>query len=416
MITPAEITPEQKKMLCGRRDMLLDALKNNCALFEQYPGTPLLKAGDIYNGIWLEHNQDCYFLARYLPETAWASQDVFLRYQREDGLLPFAFMLDPQGELGKVCYNHIQSVWSFARSAMEIAKITNRPEEDLMRIYRAAEKYDRYLSTFRNRSKTGLVEMYCEWDTGHDNDPRVTDGGIPHTCPDGDAGNMPDLPVMPILSVDLSAMLYGSRIAMAELAAALGMDKEQHFWEDAALQLKELIYQYLYDPEDDFFYDRSPQGFRKYRTEHITRLFLNKVIDQEHFDRIWERYFSHPGKEFLPEFPFPSVSVDDEHFIGGMQKNSWGGNSQAPTTLRAFLWMDHYNRSKDLDAVLTRWLKAFAEHPESDFQQEIDPFSGAPVGNGKNFTPTLLVHLMAMQRLNWLEKDNCRPAETIYHP
>ena len=203
---------------------------------------------------------------------------------------------------------------------------------------------------------------------------------------------------------------------MAELAAALGMDKEQHFWEDAALQLKELIYQYLYDPEDDFFYDRSPQGFRKYRTEHITRLFLNKVIDQEHFDRIWERYFSHPGKEFLPEFPFPSVSVDDEHFIGGMQKNSWGGNSQAPTTLRAFLWMDHYNRSKDLDAVLTRWLKAFAEHPESDFQQEIDPFSGAPVGNGKNFTPTLLVHLMAMQRLNWLEKDNCRPAETIYHP
>ena len=413
MVVSAKISEAQKSMLCGRKNMLLDALRNNAALFEQYSGVPLLKAGDIYNGIWLEHNQDCYFIARYMPEIAWASQDVFIQHQREDGLLPFAFMLHPQEEHERVCFSHIQSVWPFARSAMEIAKITNRPESDFIRIYRAAEKYDHYLSTSRNRAKTGLVEMYCEWDTGHDNDPRVMDGGIPHTCPGFDAGNMPDLPVMPILSVDLSAMLYGNRIAMAELADILGMSAEKKKWEDAAQQLKELIYQYLYDPEDEFFYDRSPQGFRKYRTEHITRLFLNKVVEQEQFDRIWKRYFSTPGKEFLPNFPFPSVSVNDERFVGGMLKNSWGGNTQAPTTLRAFLWMDHYNRSAELDAVLSCWLKAFAEYPQSDFPQEIDPFSGAPVGAGKNFTPTLLVHLMAMQRLKWFEKEDCQPAETI---
>ena len=94
MIVPAEVSEAQKLMLSGRKDMLFDAIKNNAAFFEQYPGVPLLKAGDIYNGIWLEHNQDCYFVARYMPEIAWASQDVFIRYQREDGLLPFA--LAPQ--------------------------------------------------------------------------------------------------------------------------------------------------------------------------------------------------------------------------------------------------------------------------------------------------------------------------------
>ena len=54
------------------------------------------------------------------------------------------------------------------------------------------------------------MEMYCEWGTGHDNDRRVTDGGIPETCPGNDAANMPDLEVMPILSVDLSCMRYGN--------------------------------------------------------------------------------------------------------------------------------------------------------------------------------------------------------------
>ncbi|MDD3154599.1 MAG: hypothetical protein PHS41_07005, partial [Victivallaceae bacterium] len=61
MVAPAKISEAQKSMLCGRKNILLDAIRNNAALFEQYPGVPLLKAGDIYNGIWLEHNQDCYF-------------------------------------------------------------------------------------------------------------------------------------------------------------------------------------------------------------------------------------------------------------------------------------------------------------------------------------------------------------------
>lgn len=389
-------------LLCGRKDMLLKKLQSNCALFEQYPETPLLKAGDIYNGIWLEHNQDWYFAAGYLPEIAWASADVFLRYQREDGLFPFGLMLHPQDSHERAGYSQIQSVWSFVKSALEIAVMTNRPESDLQRIFEAGEKYDKYLSTYRNRAKTGLVEMFCEYDTGHDNDPRVTDDDIPHWCPGKDAGNMPDIPVMPVLSVDLSAMLYGHRTAMAELADALGKKQKKQYFLDQAEMLKQQIYRYLYDPEDDFFYDRSPQGLRKYRTEHITRLFLNHVLDQEHFDRIYDRYFTTPDKGFLPPYPFPSVAVDDPHFIGGMKKNSWGGNSQAPTSLRAFLWMDHYKRSNELDAICSCWLKAFAEHPESDFQQEIDPFTGSPVGDGKDFTPTLLLHLLAMQRLKWI--------------
>lgn len=401
MIAPSTFSESEKKVLLDKKAEIVQALRDNCLPFPQYPGVPLLKAGDIYHGIWLEHNQDNLFFADYNQESAWASQDVFMRYQRKDGLLPFAFFLNDQNAENSVCYQHVQSVWPFARSAIEIARKTNRPESDFERIYQAGARYDEWFANYRNRAGTGLAEMYCEYDTGHDNDPRVTDDGIPHSCPGNDAVNMPDLPIMPVLSVDLSAMLYGARIALSELSELLGKKREAAKWRNKAETLRLAIRNYLYDPADGFYYDRDTRGFRKYRTEHVTRLFLNRVLDREEFDSVYDRHFSTPGKEFNPAFPIPSVSIDDPNFDRRCPKNSWGSNTQAPTTLRAILWMDHYNRSDDLTGLLSRWLRAICDHPETTFQQEINPFTGAPVGEGVNFTPTLLVFLEAIKRLGW---------------
>ena len=101
-----------------------------------------------------------------------------------------------------------------------------------------------------------------------------------------------------------------------------------------------------------------------------------------------------PGREFLPPYPLPSVSIDDPSFRHGV-RNCWGGNTQALTSLRALFWMGDYHRENDREALLLRWMKAFEEHPESTFQQELDPFTGAPVGDGVNYTPTLLLFLEA---------------------
>ena len=401
MIAPSTFNESEKRVLLNRKSEIVQALLDNCQLFPQYAGVPLLKAGDIYHGIWLEHNQDNLFLADYNPESAWASQDVFMRYQRKDGLLPFAIFLRDRNSEDSICYQHVQSVWPFTRSAIEIARKTNRPESDFERIYQAGVRYDEWFGKYRNRAGTGLVEMYCEYDTGHDNDPRVTDDGIPHSCPGNDAVNMPDLPIMPVLSVDLSAMLYGARIALSELSELLGRKKEAARWRDKAETIRLAIRNNLYDPADEFYYDRDTRGFRKYRTEHVTRLFLNRVLNQEEFDSVYDRYFGTPGREFNPAFPIPSVSVDDPNFDRRCPKNSWGSNTQAPTTLRAILWMDHYNRSGDLTGLLSRWLRAICDHPETTFQQEINPFTGAPVGEGLNFSPTLLVFLEAIKRLGF---------------
>ena len=391
MIQAEEFSETEKNRIRDNADNVKNRFLGNLRTFKTAPDIPLLLVGDVYNGIWLEHNQDNLFLAEYAPESAWASQKFFMDHQREDGLIMFAAPYEKSSHhKDDFLYWHIQCVYSFARCALEIADRTGRPEADYDAIYRSGSRYDDWFTTYRNRLGTGLAEMYCEWDTGHDNDPRVTDGGIPHTCPGQDAVNMPELPIMPILSVDLSAMLYGNRCALAELAERLGKPDEAASWREKAFRLKQAIRKWLYDPEDDFYYDRDRNGFRKYRTEHITRLFLNRVLDQNEFDSIYARYFETEGQEFLPPFPFPAVSVSDPHFDRNCPKNSWASNSQATTTERAILWMDHYNRGKDLTGLLSRWMRSFLRD-DNRFQQEINPFTGAPDGSSENYSPSLIL-------------------------
>ncbi|NMA20923.1 MAG: hypothetical protein GX927_10135 [Lentisphaerae bacterium] len=401
-------TDTEIKHVLSQVDTIREALLGNCHTFADFPEGPVLKVGDGYPGIWLEHNQDNVFLADFAPEIAWRSQKMFMHFQLEDGLLPYMVAVKPLDKcIGypdrkSVGYWHVQTVYPFARCALEIAKKTNRPREDYQQIYQAGSAYDAWFGKFRDTLKTGLVEMFCEYDTGHDKDPRVTDGGIPGTCPDLDARKMPDLPVLPIVSVDLSAALYGGRMALADIAEILGQAEEAAAWRKKAEKTRQTIKELLYDPEDDFYYDWNKQGFRKYRTEHITRLFLNRVLTQDEFDSIYERYFTIQGKGFCSPYPIPAVAIDDPHFDHTFPKNSWACNTQGLTTLRAILWMDHYGRSEDLTALLAHWLRAFLDHPETTYQQEIHPFTGAPIGKGVNYSPTLIIYLEAVKRLGWM--------------
>ena len=354
---------------------------------------PFLPAGAIYKGIWLEHNQDNLFITEIAPDAAWGSMDIFMRYQREDGLFPAAV----SSEKMTAGFAQLQSVYPFARCALEVARKVKRPEEDFVRIYNAASRYDNWLEKNRNHSGTGLVEMFCEFDTGHDNSPRVTDGGLPRQCPDRKAENMPDLPCMPIMAPDLSAMRYGGLAALAELAGDLGLTNEADQWKNKAGELKEAMMRWLYCPEDEFFYDRAPDGFRKYRTEHITRLFLNKVVSQELFDRIYQRYFAN-SSEFLTTYPFPSVSVSDPAFCKDFPYNCWGGNTQMLTLLRLLLFMDDYRKSKELDHILAAYLRAYLKYPQNHYAQEIHPFTGEPIGDAGEYAPAILLFMESCKR------------------
>lgn len=379
----------------------LDVLRRNVRTLACFDA-PVLTTGPGYPGIWQEHNHDSLLYADYDPETAKNSHDIFYRFQRCDGLLPAWVRYNPETLDAAPGYGQLQIVYPLSASAYEIYRKTG-DSAFLRRSYDAWIRFDAWLAAYRDTRGTGLVEMFCEYDTGHDNSPRVTDGGIPHRCPDGDAAKCPDAPCLPLLAPDLSACRYRGLRALGDMADALGLPGEARAWAKQADTLRGKIYEYCYDETDDFFYDVDRSGnFRRYRAEHIFRLFLCGVLDQADFDRIYEKHILNPNA-FATPFPFPSIAVNDPHFDGTRLSNNWGGMSQAHTALETLFWMRQYGHGEDFRGIASLWMKKWLD--TGQFTQEIHPLNGRPSPCAPDFTTSLLAFVKFAEALGYVKKQ-----------
>ena len=144
-----------------------------------------------------------------------------------------------------------------AATAWELAR-SSGDDELLDTAYRACSAWDDWLMRHRNTRGTGLIEGFCTYDTGHDNSPRWA--GIPPQCPDKDAKKYPPIPTLPRLCPDLSATVYGGRVALSAMAKAMGKTTEAGDWAEHAEELRRLILSRLYADKDAAFYDLDAQN------------------------------------------------------------------------------------------------------------------------------------------------------------
>ncbi len=373
----------------------IDGLSKNIWAVHGY-APPVLVEGSVYPGIWLEcgplegliYGQRCTDRAH---EVARANHDVFFARQRADGYFPCYIWKETTG------YSQIQMVVPIAATALETADLLG-DEAFLARAYAACSRWDNWLSTHRNTRGTGLCEAFCEADTGHDNSPRFK--GLPFLCPNDDAAICPDAGGLPYLAPDLSASVYGGRVALAKMADRLNKPAEARQWQDKADHIRQAIIKHCFDPEDECFYDVDRDGrFNKLRADAITRVLGEHVVDQPTFDRIYARYIRNE-QEFWTPYPLPSVSISDPKFIKELPRNSWGGAAQALTALRAPRWFIHYGRSDDLRHLMTQWVNACCA---SDmFAQQINPWTGEFIGKD-GYSPAMLVFVDFVQRLGLLD-------------
>ncbi len=378
----------------------LDAAAQNRRTLTCFP-RPVLTTGPGYPGIWQEHNHDSLLYADYDLETAVASHDIFYASQRADGLMPAMLRYDPVTFVSGPGYGQLQIVYPLAASAYAIWQKSG-DRAFLRRSYEACAKYDAFLVKYRDTMGTGLVEMFCEYDSGHDNSPRVTDGGIPHACPGREAKNCPESDILPIAAVDLSACRCRAMRALADMARALGDENAARDWERQADALKARIYEICYDEKDDFFYDVDKTGaFRRYRAEHIFRLFLCGVLDQADFGRIYEKHILNPASFGTP-YPFPSIAIDDPHFQGARLSNNWGGMAQAHTALETLFWMRQYGREEDFRGVASIWMKKWLD--AGVFTQEMHPVTGEISDCAPQFTTSLLAFCKFAEALGYIDR------------
>lgn len=353
---------------------------------------------DTYPGVWLEHTYDPLVWAALSGDTAPAvnQTSLFFAHQKEDGQLP-CFVW--QSQIG---YSQLQECVSFAQLCWEVYGMTG-DREYLAEAYRRCGDWDSWLSRNRMGDK-GMVQMYGGYDTGHDNSGRL-DGMKYHGNISKDAADYPtDCPVAPVIAPDLNAILYGSRMALAEMATELGLAEESEAWKNKAADIKSKLYAVCRDPEDGFFYDVDKNGqMRHCKSISITAMFCEKVFDQAEADDIFQRYFLNE-KEFGTPFPYPSVSSGDPVFEKRYSGNSWGYYSQGLTMLRTLRWMKHYGYEKELHENMEKWLSAWTESP-LPFGQELDPFTGKPSTSSAWYSSTMLFYLYSALELGYITRD-----------
>ena len=395
-------------------DRALEVLAGNVQVLPHFD-SPVLIEGASYAGIWQEcgpHESLVY--SPFRADVARNSHMTLFALQKEDGQLPAC---NKRTETG---FGQIQMVVPIAATAWELAQRT--ADDELLRTaYESCARWDGWLMRYRNTRATGLIEGFCTYDTGHDNSPRWA--GVPNRCPDRDAKISPQMPGMPRLCPDLSATVYGGRVALAAMARTLGKDADADRWMEGAEQIRKLILTKLYVPEDAAFYDLDAQGhFVRIRSDVLSRVCSEHVVDQKTFDSLWERQIHNP-KAFWAAYPLPSIALDDPAFVRPIPRNSWGGATQALTALRTPRWFEHYGKAAELSFLMGRWCDAILR--DMAFRQQMDPLTGEfTQADLPSYSPAALVMVdftwrlagvrETENRLEWNVRPRCAVSEAAH--
>lgn len=391
----------------------LDALTANVRRVPRYD-QPVLFEGSIYGGTWQEcgpHESLAYAeLAEFVKpierqpsplEVAKNTHRVFFTLQREDGQLPASV------KLSGIDWGMIQMAVPIAATAWEVSQMA-KDEAFLSEAYNACGRWDEWLRRYRDTRGTGLVEAFCTWDTGQDHSPRWA--GVSNECPDHDAKRCPTDKSVPRLCPDLSATVFGARIALSAMAAALGRKDEAQKWAEDAEHIRSLIVEKLWCEEDTSFYDVDPRGnFVRIRTvanlrvlgEHVLR--HNVQHERKMLYALWKRQLHNP-KAYWTRYPFPSIAWDDPKFVRPIPRNSWGGAAQALTALRTLRWMDHYGKAGQQRELMEQWCEAIVR--DGAFRSQMDPETGVftqPDPGG--YSPCALAFLHFAKRLRIVPSD-----------
>lgn len=396
-------TEKEKSVIKERFNMAQDRIINtNIRCFKGHK-KPVFLISDTYPGVWLEHSYDSLFLAkldkRYL-NIAKNTLCLFLDNQRGNGQLP-CYVIDkakaPNWE--SPGYSQIQECVSFTRLCYEYYEMSE--DLDFLKYsYERCVKWQGWYEKTRMPSNSGLIEMFCGYDTGHDNSCRIDGSKYKYAAKDNDAACYPeDDEILPIIAPDINSVYYGTLTALSDMANRLKLFKDAAKWKEKADFVRTKLFEICYDEKDCFFYDVDKKGKKiKHLSISITNVLSEHVVSQKTAADIINKHLLNPD-EFYTEYPFPSIAKSDIGFKRNNNGNSWNYYSQALTLLRCTRWMDFYGYSKEFDKVSEKWVRQWAFSKAIMFGQELEPLTGQPSDCSEWYSSCMLIYVYAVKRL-----------------
>ena len=349
---------------------------------------PILHEGGVYHGCWLESTGtiNTELMARFLPTIATETYSAFATHQRDDGLIPYKIT-----QTGPA-FAQIQLVTPLARCVWNHYAL-NGDRAFLSRMYAAMSRYDDWLARYRDTRRTGAVEAFCTYDTGHDLSARFWH------VPDSPFGNDParydpDNPLLPFIAPDLTANVACQRLYLARIAEELGEPGQP--WRDKAELSLEALFEQCYDEADHFFYDRDRNGnLVRVQSDVLLRVLACEIGDDAFFAQALRRYLLNTSK-FFAKYPFTSIALDDPRFDSNFGQNSWSGPSNFLSIIRAAHAFEHHGRHVELTWAQMPILAAL--FAMDSFPQTLSPFTGA-AGYTTSYSPSILALLDMVERL-----------------
>lgn len=356
---------------------------------------------DCYPGVWMEHLYDGVAWADYMPAEHAVSKNhirVFFDHQKENGQLPCYIWANEVG------YGQTQECVSVGSVCLQAIRQNADDPAFLSQCYRAVSAWVGWLYRTHMTLGTGLVEMFCGYDTGHDNSGRLQGIRYPgsHTkngkwlpadiAPD-------DCDILPMLAPDINACFFGNHMALAAMADMLGLPDEAAEWRRKGETVRRNMFAYLWDEADRFFYDVDRHGrMRKIRSISITNVISEGVMEPALANEVFERYL-HNENEFWTPYPFPSVSSSDPLWVQNLPGNSWGFYAQGLTALRTLRWMPALGHTAEMEEIMRRWVSAWSRSKTTLFGQELHPITGEPSVSSQWYSSCMLYYLHALRRL-----------------
>ena len=364
------------------------------------PG-PILHEGGVYQGCWLESTGtiNAELLSRFLPSIAERTFASFAAHQREDGLFPYKVTANGPA------FSQIQTVTPLARSVWTHYLLNGRPREFLATMHDAMARNDAWLATWRDTRKTGGVEAFCTYDTGHDLSARFWH------MPDSPLGNDPkrynaDNPFLPLVAPDLTANVACQRLYLSRIAEELGEDGS--VWRDKSHASEDALFACCWDADDRFFYDRDRNGrFVRVQSDVLLRVLASEMGDDDFFDAALRRYLLNTRK-FFARYPFTSIALDDPRFDAAFDYNSWSGPSNFLSIIRAPHAFEAHHRHVELTWAMQPILTSLFRAPR--FAQTVSPWTG-DAGYTDTYSPSILCLLDFIERLSGIMP---RPDGTLW--
>ena len=148
-------------------------------------------------------------------------------------------------------------------------------------------------------TKFGLIYCGDGLETGQDNSPRFDEGTI--------------------LALDMNSYVVNQMRCTAEIARRLGQKRKAMLWDKEADKLAGLMVKYLYDPEQNMFFDAYADSGKRQTlitSSAMLPLWCGVPLPEEKIQDMIRNWMLNPEKLY-GDVPFPSVAYDQDCYEAG---------------------------------------------------------------------------------------------------